>query len=626
MLKWFKKIMHFLIVVIFICVSYLCGCYITQFRQNQKENRSTVTTIAVVNADSGITIDGKLTNYAEELMAFPDVNFTVTGLNDAREGIASDKYAAYILIPSDFSDSVNSINAEPRKAQVTYELNTNLREDVQIKVVNDIHNFMLNLSTNISYIFVDAILREVHAVQDDSSSILANDVSDMESICGINTDDLIEDVEYEALEEGTTEIEYLDLSDDFKTMSDLSDGIYLTYETDMQAAEDALVAITDTASTLTPAVQAAGAALEAVDILTDSEGNQVHKAGMDKLDSYAQDFVQETWDKKEAAKLSLGWKETEEQQETPLDRLNQEIDTQIAILEAFLDQEETGPDTVSGNQAAGGDGNLSGKTVEQVINNLDTLKNDLKTYSENGIQSIDEIPDISWMADEIQTIIDEEIQDKILEECSAESEAVTEALEEMQTRIEEYIQAVGEYDALSYIEEDKIAADMAALQQVLSDMESEIIETDNTYIQYISELDLLTSQNMNDLQESLDTSYQNTRFNIDTIVAQLKADRESLNAQNVALLEGITLKLPYTRLGNLEYTQVYDFIVQPITETDLSNENGGVSKTGSGIKEKPLVYLTIGIIALMVIYVSMLSIHKNYQNTKGKEGEEWLTD
>lgn len=328
MLKWLRKIIQFLIVIILIGVSYLCGCYVSRFRQNQKENKSTVTTIAVVNADSGITIDGKLTNYAEELMAFPDVNFTVTGLNDAREGIASDKYAAYILIPSDFSDSVNSINAEPRKAQLTYELNTNLREDVQIKVVNDIHNFMLNLSTNISYIFVDAILREVHAVQDNSKSIMANDISDMEAVCGIKTDDLIEGVEYEALEEGTMEIEYLDLSDDFQAVSDLSDGIYLTYETDMQAAEDALLAITDTTSTIAPALQTAGAVLEAVDILTDSDGNQVYKDGMDKLDTYAPDFVQETWDKKEAAKISLGWNKTGEQQETPLDKLNQQIDTQ----------------------------------------------------------------------------------------------------------------------------------------------------------------------------------------------------------------------------------------------------------------------------------------------------------
>ena len=92
----------------------------------------------MVNADTGTVVDGKKINYASELMGFPDTNFESAGLAEAREGIATDRYAAYILIPSTFSESIESVNKEPVKAQLTYALNDNLRQEVQIKVVNGI--------------------------------------------------------------------------------------------------------------------------------------------------------------------------------------------------------------------------------------------------------------------------------------------------------------------------------------------------------------------------------------------------------------------------------------------------------------------------------------------------------
>ena len=97
-MKIFRSVIRFLILSGLICVTYLSGVYSVKYRQNQEENKSTITTIAVVNADTGTVVDGKKINYASELMGFPDTNFESTGLEEAREGIATDRYAAYILI------------------------------------------------------------------------------------------------------------------------------------------------------------------------------------------------------------------------------------------------------------------------------------------------------------------------------------------------------------------------------------------------------------------------------------------------------------------------------------------------------------------------------------------------
>ena len=129
-------------------------------------------------------------------MSYPDVNFMAAGLTEARQGVENNRYAAFILIPGTFSSSIQSINTQPQKAEITYAVNQNLREDAKIKVVNDIHNFILGLSTNISYIYVDSILKEVHSVQNDSNSIMENDTRDMNAVNSITEEELIVETEY----------------------------------------------------------------------------------------------------------------------------------------------------------------------------------------------------------------------------------------------------------------------------------------------------------------------------------------------------------------------------------------------------------------------------------------------
>lgn len=77
----------------------------------------------------------------------------------ARSGINNGSYAAYILIPSDFSKNAVSINTVPEKSRLVFAINPNLREDISRLTMSDIKNFEINLNTNMSYMYMQAILR-----------------------------------------------------------------------------------------------------------------------------------------------------------------------------------------------------------------------------------------------------------------------------------------------------------------------------------------------------------------------------------------------------------------------------------------------------------------------------------
>lgn len=94
------------------------------------------------------------------------------------------------------------------------------------------------------------------------------------------------------------------------------------------------------------------------------------------------------------------------------------------------------------------------------------------------------------------------------------------------------------------------------------------------------------------------------------------------------MLEDITKKLPYTRLGNLEYRQVYDLISQPVVEDDQALENIQIRKTTVTLEWQDMVVVWIGIAALIVIDAAVQFIYKKRMRDlhSGKEEEIWQVE
>lgn len=700
-MKLFKSVMHLLILAALVGAAYLSGIYSTKYQHNLEENKSTITTIAVVNADIG--------SYASELICYPDTNFQTTSLTAAKEGILNDRYAAYILIPEDFSANVESVNKQPVKSQITYTIADGLRQDVQFKVVNDIHNFIVNLSANVSYMYVDAILQELHGVQDDSGSIMQNDIADMEAIVGVENAELIEALAYEPLEAVETEIQYLDLSDDYEQLSDAVTAIDTTYEENVASAEKELEAIREMEQGVYDEVSAMSEVFAKVDILTDDEGKLVYEEGLDHVLEYPDVFVETVNQKKLAAKISLGFKEGDKDPEKPEEpekpikpdkseepekpiEPEKPVESKESDESVESDESKETDETQEENQSVKGEEDDSeqdtevwnklvekdpdkdkdpgededpdeerpgeedpaedtptkeglllkiGKQIEalealkeedledEYIEQINDMLEDMgefyglfEEYYTNAIVAINEIPDAETFVQGIRDIYNDEIVVPVEEETEAEAERVESAVSSASEAIETYVTELEEYDFMEYLEEEKIQEQLDLLYKTIDEMEEEIIETDEAYIAYIDEVITTADSNEEMLQESLDVAYEQTVTNVGNTMDSFKQNRTDLNAQNVLLLNDITEKLPYTRLGNLEYVQVYDFITTPLETNDQSMIKVNLSPTSINIDLQDLVCLFIGIIALIIIYIGVQLIYRK-NSVQREEGETW---
>lgn len=670
-MKVFKCVMQVVMIAAIITIAYLCGTYSAKFGQNQKENKSTIMTIAVVNADAGVLTEGEKKFYSSELMLFPDANFKSTSLTEAEEGVKDGRYAAYILIPENFSESIESVNGEPVKTQIRYALYDNLRQDVEIKVVNDIHNFILNLSTNVSYIYVNAILKEVHAVQDDSQTIMQNDVRDREAIEEVQNAELIAEVAYEPLEVSEAELEYMDLSAKYETLEQTILSIDTTYTDAVTSAEEEFALVKENGITMSEQVAEASGVFAEVDISTDTEGNCVYEGGMESLGSATEEFDEALAEKKMKVKQRLGFKEgdaepgpepelpeDEERVYLSKDDLLEKVDKQINYMEAVKEylpeeagkgdegedqegedqegEEQEGEDQ-EGEDQEGDEGEeeeeeyvyeLSQKGAEEAIEDLNDFKSEINEYYENAIRAVNDIPVSSEITTLVQEIIQEEIETPLVEEITQESGNVTNALDTMLESIDDYVTTIDEYDAMSYLDSEAIMGYQDSLHETIYDMETEIMEQDEKYLTYIDEIEKVAESNTEMLQESLDASYEQTTEKIEEVMAGFQENREALNELNVSLLEGVTKKLPYTRLGTLEYAQVYDFIVQPVVANDESDHKVGITPTSVYLDKMDLIRLGAGVTALVTLYVSVLMIHRKFThvNEKREEGELWQAE
>lgn len=190
--KWLKIALCCAGALALLILSGIIGIHIERNRQKALElQKEHISTIAVVNMDNGVKVGNEHINYASQLMSFPNDHFVVTGLTDAKAGIENGTYAAYIVIPETFSESVISIENNPKKVVLVYQYNNKLIVESEIQAVHDVNAFIVLLNSNTAYMYLDAIMAEFHRIQDDSSTILANDNKELELLAGVNAAKLI---------------------------------------------------------------------------------------------------------------------------------------------------------------------------------------------------------------------------------------------------------------------------------------------------------------------------------------------------------------------------------------------------------------------------------------------------
>ena len=242
--KWLKTALCGTGLLALLVLSGIIGIHIERNHQKALElQKEHVATIAVVNMDNGVRVGNEQVNYASQLMSFPNDHFLVTGLTDAKAGIENGTYAAYVVIPETFSESVTSIENDPRKVILVYQYNNKLDEEAEIQAVNDINAFIALLNSNIAYMYMDAIMAEFHRIQDDSSTILANDNMELELLASVNAEKLIAVAEPVEEIHVNNEIQPVELTTYTMRNDVLLDYLLLSYAEASQRAKEDFAAI-----------------------------------------------------------------------------------------------------------------------------------------------------------------------------------------------------------------------------------------------------------------------------------------------------------------------------------------------------------------------------------------------
>lgn len=742
--KWLKRTLYGFILIVLLVISCIMGRFIERnHHQTLELQKEHVSSIAVVNMDNGVTVGNEQINYASQLVSFPGADFSVTGLTDAKAGIENGTYAAYVVIPETFSESVTSIEHDPRKVTLGYQYNNKLTEEAKIQAVNDINAFLVLLNSNIAYMYMDAIMAEFHRIQDESSTILANDNMELELLAGVSAARLIavaepiediavnndiQPVELSAfITKNNVSLEHMFLSyteaaqrgkDDYAFIQKenveverAADNFFLTYDSviqDTAAEQSKLLAagrekLVEAVVLCNQNIEAQETALKGIvaDII-----NMQLEADRNSAEVQLQRIVDDirNRDAETLKNLQQQWETTYQDLQLEADEnlvqileiccgnleelvkavymqgynnalssLNEQIDSMkedvdseniaVSVLQAAINEnmlsEPLEPEVeeninnfivivgeqisgisidwnqlnvklpeISGNES-GGDGTADvenpdggeeiGDSEEEKFEITLTAFDDEEAIG-NVVGDIFDLFKMEAESERINNVIQTYFVDALFEENEKQMDRLSEPKLLLSQSMEDYEKLLVNYDPLQYIEN-------ADLEKYLSDIEInaremlDTVEQNNLdYMLYAEEMYAATTEHTTRVRSSLDDANTQTAANVEDCINDLILSRETVNNQNVNMLEGFTDSLKYTRVESQGNAEVYDYIVNPVVSRingpAITNTAEPALGEGNSIKIWLIIILGIGIIFCLAEVVI------NYRQQYKKSAQE----
>ncbi|MBR5798735.1 MAG: hypothetical protein IKY23_01605 [Lachnospiraceae bacterium] len=637
----------------------------------QEEQAEVVTDIAVVNLDEGIYEGNEKVFYFSELMNLEEDFFVPENLEAAREGINNGSYAAYILIPAEFSENAVSINGEPEKAILEFAMNPNLREDISRLTMSNIKNFEITLNTNMSYMYVQAILEEFHTVQDQAGLIMENDSEELQRIQEINAEDLLTEPDFEEVQWAEADLETVDFSSFYSKNETIEKELRENIEVFIEEGEEAFSEIKEKENTVIDGVDKLYQVLAEVDIETDENGNIVYENGKNSLSNYLSEYDGAFDEQKDTILKMLGLKQQAEpvpssvpeesptvspstEPESDVTPTPEEAPTETPVAVPTEEPEEaptvtpvavptetpeedsgeepgeestpvptpeqtpkpTAPPipelikevfdetlkTANQNIAKRNEKNTTvleeiqnyillmeeAESLEVAQENWELLKLKIEEFEtvpyltesdmydmqkvisefEKLAEEIDQLPKVD--REKFYAIFEEEMLTPLQNEILAENERIQKEGNTFMETLEKYMEELSKFDPYEYYDSEKTDELMNSFADNINNLENKSEETYGEYLELVYDTVDTANESVAQLQGNLDTAYEGTTSKIHNAVLLAQEYREDINHTNLEILGTFRQKLPYTRIGNLEYVQVYDFVANPVKLSDTS--------------------------------------------------------
>lgn len=122
------------------------------------------------------------------------------------------------------------------------------------------------------------------------------------------------------------------------------------------------------------------------------------------------------------------------------------------------------------------------------------------------------------------------------------------------------------------VQDEYIAENVNGIKQNNGLLQKSLIENNMSYVDYANKVYTTTEENINTLQKGIQDAKDASNQAVEDGLSAAKNTKTTTSKENQNILADFSAKLPYTRLGSMEYTQAYQFIAKPVALNDVSKE------------------------------------------------------
>ena len=582
--------------------------------------------IAVVNLDDGVKLKGKKAYYAGKIITLPNEHFYMTGLDDARNGLKSGKYGAYIVIPATFSKAIESINNDPQKATIKYTVNADNNDASLASIVNDINSFASVVSENITFIYVSAILDEYHRAQDNTKVILRNDSIDLDNINSISPESLLG--RYENVKENNIDFKPSDIDLDKYNVE--NENIVDSFSRELREAKEENERNFDNikreGEEVRTGTDSFGRFFESLTPLRDNSGNSVYSHGLtnierllsghnDRLNSSFNMFDEIFKRQNEQTKNTLqeeanvhlasesnalrsrinleissiienSYRIIFEQEYQNIQRSGMELMRRyienVIMHELVMDTEER--EYLLSKLATASDAimseNINTATMSNAINSMtdniaptfnitmnpfvgsNTYLTGLNTAADTDFNTIKTA--LNFPIEELNDAFRNDIEDVIDNSVSNMSAEINEKIRDFNDVQRRYIDLLDDYNPYTHLNDSYMSRAANELERSTGMVLSEFRDKQTDDEKKVYDIMRLSDENIRMYDESIGKAYDTTMKNVIDVVNELRSKKESTKSENSELMNDFSDKLSYTRIGSIGNKDAYNFISSPV--------------------------------------------------------------
>lgn len=582
--------------------------------------------IAVVNLDDGVKLKGKKAYYAGKIITLPNEHFYMTGLDDARNGLKSGKYGAYIVIPATFSKAIESINSDPQKATIKYTVNADNNDASLASIVNDINSFASVVSENITFIYVSAILDEYHRAQDNTKVILRNDSTDLDNINSISPESLLG--RYENVKENNIDFKPSDIDLDKYNIE--NENIVDSFSRELREAKEENERNFDNikreGEEVRTGTDSFGRFFESLTPLRDNSGNSVYSHGLtnierllsghnDRLNSSFNMFDEIFKRQNEQTKNTLqeeanvhlasesnalrsrinleissiienSYRRIFEQEYQNIQRSGMELMRRyienVIMHELVMDTEER--EYLLSKLATASDAimseNINTATMSNAINSMtdniaptfnitmnpfvgsNTYLTGLNTAADTDFNTIKTA--LNFPIEELNDAFRNDIEDVIDNSVSNMSAEINEKIRDFNDVQRRYIDLLDDYNPYTHLNDSYMSRAANELERSTGMVLSEFRDKQTDDEKKVYDIMRLSDENIRMYDESIGKAYDTTMKNVIDVVNELRSKKESTKSENSELMNDFSDKLSYTRIGSIGNKDAYNFISSPV--------------------------------------------------------------